>query len=69
MLSDDTRRKIENIVSGAILEGGTDNCTATRNYLCSRFATSTVVKANFESNAVIKEEQAGSVEQYAFLIP
>lgn len=64
MLPDDTRSKIENVVAGVILEGGTDTCTAIRNKLCSSFATSTVVKANFESNAVIKEEQARFIEEY-----
>jgi hypothetical protein len=64
MLPDDTRIKIENIVSGIILEGSTDHCTAIRNSLCRRYATSTVVKANFESNAIIKEKQAQLIEAY-----
>ena len=64
MLPNDTRSKIENIVAGSIIEGGADNCTAIRNSLCRSFATSTVVKANFESNAIIKEEQAHFIENY-----
>ncbi len=65
MLPDDTRNKIENIVAGVVLEGGTDSCTAIRNTLCSRFATSTVVKANFESNAIIKKDQSKYIEKYS----
>lgn len=57
MLPDDTRRKIKNIVAGAVIEGEQDPCTAIRNLLCSRFATSTTVKTDFESKSVIKEEQ------------
>jgi len=64
MLPDDTRRKIENIVAGVILEGGTDPCTAIRNSLCGRFGTSSMVKTNFESNAIIKKEQAHFLEAY-----
>lgn len=57
MLSNDTRRKIADIVSGVIIEGAPDNCTTIRNYLCSRFATSTTVKEDFEGKSIIKEEQ------------
>lgn len=64
MLPDDTRSKLENIVAGVVIEGSEDNCTAIRNTLCSRFATSNVVKANFESNAIIKKEQACLIEEY-----
>ena len=60
MLSNDTKGKIAAIVSGVILEGSTDHCTAIRNHLCQSFATSTVVKANFESNAIVKKEQVVS---------
>jgi len=64
MTPNDTGSKIKNIVAGVIIEGGTDHCTAIRNSLCGRFATSTVVKANFEGNAVIKKEQALLIEHY-----
>ncbi len=64
MLLYDTRSEIENIVAGAILEGSQDHCTAVRNSLCRSFATSTVVKTNFESNAIIKKEQAVFIENY-----
>lgn len=65
MLPDDTRIEIENIVAGIILEGRADHCTAIRNSLCRRYETSTVVKAKFESNAIIKKEQAGLIAAYA----
>ncbi len=64
MLPNDTRSKIENIVAGVILKGSEDNCTTIRNTLCSRFTTSTVVKTNFASNAIIKEEQASFIEAF-----
>jgi hypothetical protein len=64
MLPNDTRSKLENIVSGNVLEGPKDTCTTIRNWLCSRFATSGVVKAKFESNAIIKEEQAELIEVF-----
>ena len=64
MLPDDTRGKLENIVAGVVLEGSKDHCTAIRNSLCSRFATSYVVKANFESSLIIKKEQAQLIEAY-----
>ena len=64
MLPDDTRRKIENITSGALIEGQSDHCTAIRNFLCQSFATSKTVKKDFESKAVVKEEQVIILESY-----
>jgi hypothetical protein len=65
MLSDDTRKKIENIVRGVILEGEEDNCTAARNILCASFRTSTTVKKDFESQSIIKKEQAELLKSYS----
>ena len=65
MLPDDTRDKIKNITAGIILKRGGDICTTLRNLLCSSFPTSTMVKKNFESNAIIKEEQAVVLENYS----
>lgn len=65
MLPNDTRRKIENITAGVVIEGQQDHCTAIRNFLCSRFATSTTVKTNFESKAISKEEQAKLLIDYS----
>ncbi|MET0464052.1 MAG: hypothetical protein ABW007_12900 [Chitinophagaceae bacterium] len=64
MLPDDTRRRIEDIVRGARLEGQSDHCTTTRNLLCGRYPTSTTVKRDFESKAIIKEEQAQILEDF-----
>jgi len=55
MLPDDTRHKIENITSGTIIEGQPDHCTAIRNSLCNRFATSNTVKKDFESKSITKK--------------
>lgn len=65
MFSDDTRIKIKNITEGIIIEGTTDNCTTVRNLLCSGFPTSTTVKTDFESKALVKEKQAVLLEQYS----
>ena len=65
MLPDDTRNKIENITAGIIIEGQPDTCTTTRNFLCRSFATSTTVKTDFEGKAIIKKEQADSLEIYS----
>lgn len=64
MLPDDTRIEVENIVAGVILERRTDYCTTIRNSFCRRYATSPVVKTEFESNAIIKKEQADLIEAY-----
>ena len=64
MLPDDTRRKIENIVAGNVIERKDDHCTAIRNILCRRFATSTTVKEDFEGKSIIKKEQAEVIEAY-----
>ncbi len=64
MIQDDTRKKIENIVSGIIIEGQTDTCTTIRNFLCRRFATSTTVKDDFESRTRIKKEQDLLIQGY-----
>ena len=66
MLPDDTRHKIENITSGTIIKGQPDHCTAIRNSFCSRFATSTSVKEDFEGKSIIKEEQARNIATYCY---
>ena len=64
MFNDDTRQKLKNIVSGIIIEGQADHCTAARNILCTSFRTSTTVKKDFESQSIIKEEQVGFLKRY-----
>ncbi|SFP01475.1 hypothetical protein SAMN05428949_7179 [Chitinophaga sp. YR627] len=61
----DTRSKLKNIIDGVIIEGATDNCTATRNILCSSFSTSTTVKRDFESKSISKKEQVEFLRKYA----
>ena len=56
-IDDDTRKRLENIVKGIVLEGKADNCTAARNLLCASFSTSTTVKKDFDSQSRIKKEQ------------
>jgi hypothetical protein len=65
MLSNDTRKRLENIVRGIILEGEEDNCTAGRNLLCTSFRTSTTVKKDFEGQSIIKKEQAELLKFYS----
>jgi hypothetical protein len=65
MLPDDTRKRIENITAGIIIEGIPDTCTTIRNLLSASFATSTTVKIDFESKSVIKKEQAQLLEKYS----
>ena len=64
MLPDDTRKRIENITTGVIIEVIPDTCTTIRNLLSASFATSTTVKTDFESKAIIKEKQAILLENY-----
>lgn len=61
----DTRSKLKNIITGVVIEGATDHCTAIRNLLCTSFSTSTTVKTDFESKAISKEEQAKFLKRYA----
>lgn len=65
MYNDDTRSKLENITKGIVIEGTKDHCTAVRNFLCGSFITSTTVKRDFESKAIIKEEQAKCLIRFA----
>ena len=58
MFSNDTRKRLENIVGGSVLEGEEDNCAAVRNLLCASFRTSTTVKQDFEGQPLVKKEQA-----------
>ena len=64
MLNDDTRNKIQNIISGTPIHWQTDNCTATRNYLCRSFSPGTTVKKDFEGQLYIKKKQVIALEKY-----
>lgn len=65
MLPNDTRKRIENITAGIIIEGIPDTCTTIRNFLSAGFATSTTVKTDFEGKSIIKKEQAQLLEKYS----
>lgn len=65
MLSDDTRKKLENIVRGKVIEGQGDTCTSVRNNLCASFSTSTTVKKDFESQSIVKEKQVIFLKAFA----
>ena len=65
MYNDDTKNKIENIINGSLINGLKDHCTTIRNFLCASYATSTTVKRNFESNALVKKEQGLVLREYA----
>ena len=65
MIADETRKKLQDIVRGAGVEGGESNCTTIRNLLCQSFETGTTIKSEFESRAIIKEEQAAFLKTYA----
>jgi hypothetical protein len=58
MFGNDTRKRLENIVKGVVLEGESDHCTTVRNLLCASFRTSTTVKKDFENQLRVKKEQA-----------
>jgi ATP-dependent RNA circularization protein (DNA/RNA ligase family) len=65
MLDVDAKRKVTLIVSGEVLIGQRDTCTAVRNHICRSFSTSRTVKKDFEGQAVIKEKQAQHLILYA----
>jgi len=65
MLSDAIRTKLQNIVRGEYQEGSTDSCTAVCSLLCKSFGTSPTAKSEFESKAIIKEEQNRFLRSYA----
>jgi hypothetical protein len=67
MFNDDTRKRLENIVKGIVLEGEEDNCTAIRNLLCTSFRTSKTVKEDFEGQSVVKKEQVEFLRNHSSL--
>jgi hypothetical protein len=67
MFSDDTRKRLENIVRGIILEREEDTCTTARNLLCASFTTSTTVKKDFAGQSIVKKEQAEFLRHHSSL--
>ena len=64
MPGNDTKNKIEDIISGAHITWQADHCTAVRNFLCRSFSASTTVKKDFDSNLLIKKKQAESLRKF-----
>jgi hypothetical protein len=64
LLEDGKKGKISHIVHGTILEGQLDSLTTIRNLLCSGYPTSRTVKKKFESQLLVKEEQADFLIKY-----
>lgn len=67
MYSDDTRKKLQDIISGTNITWQADTCTAARNYLCTSFSPSTTVKRDFDRRSAIKKEQAQSLIEFITL--
>lgn len=65
MFDDATRIKLQNIIQGTVIEAASDHCTTTRNFLCAGFSTSKTVKRDFESQLLIKKEQAVCLSEFA----
>lgn len=65
MISNEIRTKLQNIIRGARSEGTADRCSTIRNLLIEGFGTGPTVKREFESRAIVKEEQAQFLTSYA----
>jgi hypothetical protein len=65
MLTNEIRRKLEDIIQGNVIEEFEDTCTTIRNFLCKRFATDTTVKKDFENKQLIKKEQGQLLKNFA----
>jgi len=58
MYNDDTRKKLQDIISGKHITWQAYTCTAARNFLCSSFSPNTTVKKDFDHQSAGKKEQA-----------
>ena len=65
MFDNAIQQKLQHIVQGTVIEATSDHCTITRNFLCSGFSTSKTVKREFESQLIIKKEQAQCLSEFA----
>lgn len=65
MISDDTQKRLANIIQGILIEGQTDYLHAARNFLCRSFRTNSKVEKNFEKQSAIKKEQAEAIALFA----
>jgi hypothetical protein len=65
MISDEVQEKLQNIVTGTVVQGQHDRCAAIRNLLLEGFGASPTLKNEFESRAIIKKEQDQFLRSYA----
>src|SRR5580704_2400089 len=65
MISNEIKRKLQDIVRGASLQGSSDHCSTIRSLLIEGFGADPTVKGQFESRAVIKEKQTIFLKSYA----
>jgi hypothetical protein len=65
MISDEIRKKLQNIIRGNVLEGQEDHCTTIRNLLCQSFGSDPTIKREFESRSILKEKQARFLKLHA----
>jgi hypothetical protein len=65
MISSEIKRKLQDIVRGASLQGSTDRCSTIRSLLIEGFGANPTVKSQFESRAVVKEKQTIFLKSYA----
>jgi len=65
MIPNEIREKLQDIVYGARFERAADRCATVRNLLVESFGTGSTIKAEFESRAVVKEEQARFLKSWA----
>ena len=65
MIPHEIRERLQNIINGARFEGPTGSCAAVRNLLVESFGTSSTVKSEFESKAIVKEKQASFLKAWA----
>lgn len=65
MIPNEIREKLQDIVNGARFERAADRCATVRNLLVESFGTGSTIKAQFESRAIVKEEQARFLKSWA----
>jgi hypothetical protein len=65
MISNEIKRKLQDIVRGASLQGSSDHCSTIRSLLVESFGADPTVKGQFESRSVVKEKQTIFLKSYA----
>ncbi len=65
MIFHEIRERLQNIVNGTRFEGPADHCATVRNLLIEGFGTGSTIKSEFESRAIVKEEQANFLKAWS----